>query len=128
MVRVCPLNVAETFAAEVAVIVPAVAVNDALVWPTGITTLSGTERLELLLDSETWTPPTGAGALSVNVHDVFPGAVIEVTAQLTVLKEGNTVTAIVPGELIAGIEPAAADDAITFVRLMGMVPVTLGAS
>jgi len=122
------LNVAETFAAEVAVIVPAVAVNDALVWPTGITTLSGTERLELLLDSETWTPPIGAGALNVTVHDVFPGAAIEVTAQLTVLKEGNTVTAIVPGALIAGIDPAAADDAITFVRLMGMVPEILGAS
>jgi len=41
--------------------------NVALVAPAGTNTLEGTPAAPLLLESMTWAPPAGAGALSVTV-------------------------------------------------------------
>ena len=90
--------------------------------------LVGTDRFALLLESATWRPPTGAAAVRVTVQDVLPGVEIEVAVQPRVFKEGETDTTRVPDPLLAGIESAAGEVTMRFVRLIGMAPETPGAS
>src|SRR2546422_8741493 len=51
-----------------------VTVNVTLVAPTGTVTLAGTVAAELLLDSVTCAPPSGAGPFSVTVPVELPAA------------------------------------------------------
>jgi hypothetical protein len=54
------------------VIVPAVAVNVAVVTPAAVWTLAGTVRFVELLESANVKPPAGAGALKVTLQAVVP--------------------------------------------------------
>jgi hypothetical protein len=58
------------------------------------------------------------------VQDVLPGVAIEPTKQTTVLREdeGDPDTMTLPDPPLAGIDEAAAVVAVTFVRLIGIVP------
>jgi hypothetical protein len=67
-----PLSVAVTTAVWLADIVPATALNVALVLAAGIVTEAGTLSRVLLSDSVTVVPPAGAGPLNVAVHVLAP--------------------------------------------------------
>lgn len=113
------------------VTLPEVAENVALFCPAATITLAGTDRLALLLESDTRKPPTGAAALRLTVQSVLPGVATEDAAQPTVVKEaggGETDTAILPDPPVAGIKEAAAEAAARLVRLIGIVPEALGES
>lgn len=71
-VAVWPLQLAVRVTVTVPLIVPAVAVNPALVAPDGITTATGVVTTELLLLSPIVNPPRGAAAVSATIHWLVP--------------------------------------------------------
>jgi hypothetical protein len=85
------------------VTVPAAALKVAVVLPAGTVTVPGTVTAVLLLDSETKTPPVGAGPLNVTVP--VADAPLTTLAGLTAIEERETPTFPVSGMVTD--EPAA---------------------
>jgi hypothetical protein len=69
--------------------VPAVAVNVAVVLPTPTVTDVGSVSAAALSDRETTAPPAGAGAFSETVHVDDPLELRDAGAQLSALRVGN---------------------------------------
>jgi hypothetical protein len=85
-VREPPLSEAVMVAAASAATVAAVAVNPPEVDPAATVTEAGTLSEALLSERATETPPAGAAALSVTVHELVPGVAIDPGVQVRPLK------------------------------------------
>ncbi len=96
-VKVCkaPLSDAERSAVWFELMLPTVAVKDALLCPAPTPTLPGTVMLALLLDKITVAPPAGAAAVIVTVQLELPGAFTVAGEQFRLLGCVVTVNAMV---------------------------------
>jgi len=102
--------------------VPAVAVNVALVAPAGMVTDPGTVISALLLESVTTIPPVGAAWLSVAVHVEEPPVLSDEGLQVTLLIVTGTATVMAPPVPLVAMLVPVDDAAETPVTLIGTVP------
>jgi hypothetical protein len=124
IVAVCvlPFSFAVTVAVWSLVIVPAVAMNVAVVLPDPTVTEAGTVNAAALLDKETTAPPAGAEAFSEAVHVANPPEPRDAGAQLTALRVGSgAVPVTMPPTPLSGSEVPAAETPNVFVTLIGVL-------
>jgi hypothetical protein len=121
-VCVLPFSFAVTVAVWSLVIVPAVAMNVAVVLPDPTVTEAGTVNAAALLDKETTAPPAGAEAFSEAVHVANPPEPRDAGAQLTALRVGSgAVPVTMPPTPLSGSEVPAAETPNVFVTLIGVL-------
>ena len=116
-----PPALAVIVAVVVVLTAEAVAVNAALVAPAATVTEPGTVTAELLLASDTASPPLGAAAVSVTLHASEPAPVSEPLLQLTALSAAGATA--VPLRLIVAV-PAA--ELLLTVTVPVLLPAAVG--
>lgn len=112
-----------------AVVASADAVKFAAFCPASTCTLMGTVTFELLLESETVVPPTGALPLIVTEQLELAGPMTVVGAQLKELtvKVRGAASVMLPPELLALMAFPDGSEAETAAREIGIVPLAVGA-
>lgn len=110
------------------VIVPAVAVNEALIDPAAIVTEAGTVRNPLLLDRETAAPPLGAAWFSDTVQFDAAPETNAAGLQLSELTVAALAIVVVPPVPAIAIAVPAGDDAIVLLMFIGILPAAFAAS
>ncbi len=104
------------------VMVPAVAVNVALVAPAGTVTDAGTVVSGLLLESVATIPPVGAAWLRVTVQVEEPAVVSAAGLQFRLLMLTGTPTVMLPPVALEAMLVPVDDAAETADTLIGIVP------
>jgi hypothetical protein len=117
-VFVLPFSVAVMVAVWSLAIVPAVAVNVAVVLPAPTVTEDGTVKAVALRDKETTAPPAGAEVLSETVQVDDPPVPSDTGAQVSVLGSGSAEAVTTPPAPLMGSEDPPAATPMVFVTLI----------